>query len=114
MGKSSTHAVVAAQLISKGKGHGIHLFIVQLRDLTTLEPLPGTVYILFFGVQLFIAHVQLRDLTTLELLSDTVYVRFFDVELFIVQSRHIQFHTLKPLPDTVYMYVIFYVHLLNK
>lgn len=41
MGKSSTHAIVPAQLISKGQKHGIHLFIVQLRDLGTLEPLQG-------------------------------------------------------------------------
>ena len=33
MGKTSTHAVVMARLVLKGKDHGPHAFIVQLRSL---------------------------------------------------------------------------------
>jgi acyl-CoA oxidase len=35
------YAVVMAQLYSLGKNHGIHPFIVQLRDEETHKPLPG-------------------------------------------------------------------------
>ncbi|CDW72792.1 acyl-oxidase family protein [Stylonychia lemnae] len=41
LGKSSTHAVVYAQLISQGKKHGVHAFIIQIRDLQTHKPLQG-------------------------------------------------------------------------
>lgn len=37
---TATHAVVYAQLIIKGKEHGVHVFMVQMRD-ENLEPLPG-------------------------------------------------------------------------
>ena len=37
---TATHAVVYAQLLIKGKEHGVHVFMVQLRD-ENLEPLPG-------------------------------------------------------------------------
>lgn len=41
LGKTSNYAVVMAQLYTKGKCEGIHPFLVQLRDETTHEPLPG-------------------------------------------------------------------------
>ncbi|GMJ11001.1 acyl-CoA oxidase 1 [Hibiscus trionum] len=41
MGKVSTHAVVYARLITDGQDHGVHAFIVQLRSLDDLSPLPG-------------------------------------------------------------------------
>ncbi|XP_016051286.1 PREDICTED: peroxisomal acyl-coenzyme A oxidase 3 [Miniopterus natalensis] len=42
MGKTATHAVVFAQLyMPGGQCHGLHPFIVQIRDLKTLLPMPG-------------------------------------------------------------------------
>uniref|UniRef100_A0A8C6TST5 Acyl-coenzyme A oxidase n=1 Tax=Neogobius melanostomus TaxID=47308 RepID=A0A8C6TST5_9GOBI len=41
LGKTSNHAVVLAQLYTQGKCHGLHAFIVQLRDMDTHIPLPG-------------------------------------------------------------------------
>ncbi|CAD5234691.1 unnamed protein product [Bursaphelenchus xylophilus] len=41
LGKSSTHAIVMAQLITGGQGYGPHPFIVQLRDLENHKPLKG-------------------------------------------------------------------------
>uniref|UniRef100_H2YNM1 Acyl-coenzyme A oxidase N-terminal domain-containing protein n=1 Tax=Ciona savignyi TaxID=51511 RepID=H2YNM1_CIOSA len=41
LGKTSTHAVVLAQLYTRGKCHGIHAFVVQLRSLEDHKPLPG-------------------------------------------------------------------------
>ncbi|XP_033833318.1 peroxisomal acyl-coenzyme A oxidase 1 isoform X1 [Periophthalmus magnuspinnatus] len=41
LGKTSNHAVVLAQLYTRGKCHGLHAFIVQLRHMDTHEPLPG-------------------------------------------------------------------------
>ncbi|KAJ8955467.1 hypothetical protein NQ318_003567 [Aromia moschata] len=41
MGQSANYAIVVAQLYTQGKCHGIHPFIVQLRDEDTHEPLPG-------------------------------------------------------------------------
>jgi len=41
LGKTSTHAVVLAQLYTQGKCHGIHPFIVQLRSLEDHKSLPG-------------------------------------------------------------------------
>lgn len=41
MGHSANYAVVVAQLYTQGKNHGIHPFIVQLRDEETHVPLPG-------------------------------------------------------------------------
>ncbi|XP_075908986.1 peroxisomal acyl-coenzyme A oxidase 1 isoform X3 [Petromyzon marinus] len=43
LGKTSNHAVVLAQLYTRGKCHGLHAFIVQLRDMETHQPLPGIV-----------------------------------------------------------------------
>ena len=44
MGHTATHAVVLARLITRGKDHGIHTFIVQIRSLKDHTPLPGTVH----------------------------------------------------------------------
>jgi len=41
LGKSTTHAVIYARLISQGKDHGVQAFIIQLRDMDTHKPLPG-------------------------------------------------------------------------
>ena len=41
VGKSSNFAVVPARLIVDKKDHGIQMFIVQLRDRQTHQPLPG-------------------------------------------------------------------------
>ena len=41
VGKSSTHAVVLAQLVISNQNHGMHAFIVQLRSLDDHMPLPG-------------------------------------------------------------------------
>lgn len=40
MGIIATHAMVFAQLLAKGKNHGVHAFIVPIRD-KDLNPLPG-------------------------------------------------------------------------
>ncbi|PIK44722.1 putative peroxisomal acyl-coenzyme A oxidase 1 isoform X3 [Apostichopus japonicus] len=41
LGKTVTHAVVAARLITQGKDHGTHMFMVQLRSMKDHTPLPG-------------------------------------------------------------------------
>lgn len=41
LGHTANHAVVVAQLYSKGTCYGIHPFIVQIRDEETHQPLPG-------------------------------------------------------------------------
>ncbi|XP_010640077.1 peroxisomal acyl-coenzyme A oxidase 3 isoform X3 [Fukomys damarensis] len=42
MGKTATHAVVFAQLYTPdGQCHGLHSFVVQIRDPETLLPMPG-------------------------------------------------------------------------
>ncbi|ELU10772.1 hypothetical protein CAPTEDRAFT_174749 [Capitella teleta] len=41
LGKSSNYALVMAQLITQGKGRGLHAFMVPIRDMNTHEPLPG-------------------------------------------------------------------------
>lgn len=41
LGKTSTHAIVMANLYIGGVKRGQHAFLVQLRDLRTHEPLPG-------------------------------------------------------------------------
>uniref|UniRef100_A0A8C6NT91 Acyl-coenzyme A oxidase n=1 Tax=Nothobranchius furzeri TaxID=105023 RepID=A0A8C6NT91_NOTFU len=43
LGKSSNHAIVIAQLYSLGNCHGLHAFIVPIRDMSTHQPLPGIV-----------------------------------------------------------------------
>ncbi|KAK4575159.1 hypothetical protein LTR86_001011 [Recurvomyces mirabilis] len=39
LGRTANHAVVMAQLIINGKPHGPHPFVVQIRDMSTHEPL---------------------------------------------------------------------------
>jgi hypothetical protein len=41
VGHTANFAIVVAQLHTQGIWRGIHLFIVQLRDEGTHEPLPG-------------------------------------------------------------------------
>ncbi|RIB24523.1 acyl-CoA dehydrogenase/oxidase [Gigaspora rosea] len=41
LGRTANHSVVMARLITNGQDKGPHPFIVQIRDLTTHEPLPG-------------------------------------------------------------------------
>ncbi|XP_033120885.1 peroxisomal acyl-coenzyme A oxidase 1-like isoform X2 [Anneissia japonica] len=41
LGKTVTHAVVAAQLYTQGKCYGVHMFMVPLRSLENHVPLPG-------------------------------------------------------------------------
>lgn len=41
MGKCATHGIIYGMLISKSKNHGIHAFVVPLRDPKTLKPYPG-------------------------------------------------------------------------
>ncbi|XP_050434903.1 probable peroxisomal acyl-coenzyme A oxidase 1 [Adelges cooleyi] len=41
LGHTCNYAVVVAQLYTQGKCHGIHPFVVQLRDKETWMPLPG-------------------------------------------------------------------------
>ena len=41
MGQSANYSIVIAQLYTKGKCHGVHTFIVQIRDEETHIPLPG-------------------------------------------------------------------------
>jgi hypothetical protein len=43
MGRTADHALVMAQLITNGKRHGLHPFVVPLRDRKTRQPLPGVV-----------------------------------------------------------------------
>uniref|UniRef100_A0A3Q3MC61 Acyl-coenzyme A oxidase n=1 Tax=Mastacembelus armatus TaxID=205130 RepID=A0A3Q3MC61_9TELE len=43
LGKTSNHAIVLAQLYTRGNCHGLHAFIVPIRDMSTHEPLPGIV-----------------------------------------------------------------------
>nr|XP_040041909.1 peroxisomal acyl-coenzyme A oxidase 1 isoform X1 [Gasterosteus aculeatus aculeatus] len=43
LGKTSNHAIVLAQLYTQGNCHGLHAFIVPIRDLDTHVPLPGIV-----------------------------------------------------------------------
>ncbi|XP_047531391.1 probable peroxisomal acyl-coenzyme A oxidase 1 [Vanessa atalanta] len=41
LGRTANHCIVVAQLYTQGKCHGVHPFIVQIRDLDTHMPLPG-------------------------------------------------------------------------
>ncbi|XP_028168002.1 peroxisomal acyl-coenzyme A oxidase 3 isoform X3 [Ostrinia furnacalis] len=41
LGKCATHAILYAMLYSKGKNHGLHMFVVPIRDPKTLKPYPG-------------------------------------------------------------------------
>lgn len=41
MGHTANYCIVVAQLYTEGECHGIHTFMVQVRDEDTHEPLPG-------------------------------------------------------------------------
>nr|CAH0108456.1 unnamed protein product [Daphnia galeata] len=41
LGETATHAVVFATLFTSGENHGLHAFFIQIRDINTLENLPG-------------------------------------------------------------------------
>jgi len=41
LGKTCTHAILMARLVTKGKDYGPHAFVVQLRDMATHLPLDG-------------------------------------------------------------------------
>lgn len=41
LGKQCTHALLFAQLIAQNTNHGLHLFVVPIRDPKTLLPYPG-------------------------------------------------------------------------
>ncbi|CAG9862004.1 unnamed protein product [Phyllotreta striolata] len=41
LGKQCTHALLFAQLYTKGECHGLHAFVVPIRDPATLQPYPG-------------------------------------------------------------------------
>ncbi|KAI1305184.1 Peroxisomal acyl-coenzyme A oxidase 1 [Halotydeus destructor] len=43
LGKTANWAIVVAQVHSKGQCHGVHPFMVQIRDMVTHKPLPGVV-----------------------------------------------------------------------
>ncbi|XP_050483384.1 probable peroxisomal acyl-coenzyme A oxidase 1 isoform X4 [Bombus huntii] len=43
LGHTANHAIVVAQLYTQGECRGVHLFVVQLRDVETHEPLKGIV-----------------------------------------------------------------------
>ncbi|XP_077426158.1 peroxisomal acyl-coenzyme A oxidase 1 isoform X2 [Vanacampus margaritifer] len=43
LGKTSNHAIVLAQLYTRGNCHGLHAFMVPIRDMNTHIPLPGVV-----------------------------------------------------------------------
>ena len=42
LGLVANHAIVYAQLVIDGKKYGVQPFMVQLRDMQTHKPLPGT------------------------------------------------------------------------
>lgn len=54
VGHTCNYAVVLAQLYTKGKCHGIHPFVVQLRDEETWMPMPGIIYISFYNDRIYI------------------------------------------------------------
>jgi acyl-CoA oxidase len=41
LGKSATHCVLYAKLISQGKEQGVHAFVIQVRDMQTHAALQG-------------------------------------------------------------------------
>lgn len=44
LGKASTHAIVYAQLVTPdNENHGLHPFIIQIRDPKTYSPMPGVI-----------------------------------------------------------------------
>nr|Q8HYL8.2 RecName: Full=Peroxisomal acyl-coenzyme A oxidase 1; Short=AOX; AltName: Full=Palmitoyl-CoA oxidase; AltName: Full=Peroxisomal fatty acyl-CoA oxidase; AltName: Full=Straight-chain acyl-CoA oxidase [Phascolarctos cinereus] len=43
LGKTSNHAIVLAQLYTKGECYGLHAFIVPIREMGTHKPFPGII-----------------------------------------------------------------------
>lgn len=43
LGNTATHAILYAQLYVDGKHHGLHSFVVPIRDPDTLQPYPGVI-----------------------------------------------------------------------
>ncbi|XP_027728564.1 peroxisomal acyl-coenzyme A oxidase 1 isoform X2 [Vombatus ursinus] len=43
LGKTSNHAIVLAQLYTKGECYGLHAFIVPIREIGTHKPFPGII-----------------------------------------------------------------------
>jgi len=41
LGKDATYGVIFAKLITQGRDHGVHPFLVQLRDKVFHRPMPG-------------------------------------------------------------------------
>ncbi|KAK2077143.1 hypothetical protein QBZ16_004777 [Prototheca wickerhamii] len=41
LGKTATHVILMARLVSRGRDYGVHSFVMQIRDLPTHRPLPG-------------------------------------------------------------------------
>lgn len=41
LGLYANHAIVFAQLYIKNKKHGLHAFLVPIRDLNSHDPFPG-------------------------------------------------------------------------
>ena len=41
MGHTSNYSLLIAQLYTQGKCHGVHAFMVPIRDMVTHQPLPG-------------------------------------------------------------------------
>lgn len=41
LGKTATHTILMARLITKGRDYGMHAFLTPLRDAKTHHPLPG-------------------------------------------------------------------------
>lgn len=41
LGQSATHALVYAQLTTNGQCHGLHTFVVEIRDANTMLAKPG-------------------------------------------------------------------------
>lgn len=63
VGKTSNHAVVLAQLFTQGICHGLHAFIVPIRDLDTHEPLPGNPWVPFVSVVVVVFFLIFPSLT---------------------------------------------------
>ena len=47
VGKNANHALVFAQLYTQGQRHGIHPFLVRIRDQLTHQPLPGNTHLFY-------------------------------------------------------------------
>ena len=106
MGHIATHAIVVARLITLGRDHGPHTFIVQLRSLDNHKPLSGNRHILcdkYIYIYSTLVLVLLINFTVIEF---TVHNRFSDfVKSFLInnslklQNLHVNFNT--------YTYMVF-------